>query len=240
MPMGYAPPGGEMYQSPDDLAAIAARLEAQRKAQMQADFDMGGDPTGDYGFQFGGGSNIYRDPNKDFQADLGSGLGYIDFYKKNADGSYVSPVNPSGREYLWSGVRDTPLKTVYEAQDHLGLVPQSLGGGQAIQTVGGKQYNVNGNNYAAGLDGATPRPFLATQGDARESAASVPTGFQFGNNGSLRDMQAQFSSLTPGTTSQSFVNQPQTLSPAPNPLLGTFQTPQDPAIKALLQSRRQK
>ena len=131
-------------------------------------------------------------------------------------------------------------RTVYENQRNLSPVPQSLGGGQATQTIGGQRYNVNGNNYAAGTSTAIPRQFQSRPGDAREEVLPAPTGFQFGNNGSLGTMQGQFSSLTPGTSSQFFSQQPQSLNPAPNQLLGTFQTPQDPALKALLQSRSQR
>lgn len=184
--------------------------------------------TGDLGFRSQFGSNQYKDPNLDFQAKYdGPGGGYLNFDKSGG--------------YLWDAIRQDPTKIVYENQSNLGPIPQSLGGGQATQTINGKNYNVNGNNYAAGTDRATPKDFTTAPGDARwDTSVPAPTGFQFGNNGSLGTMNGQFSSLTPGTTSQFFVDQPSSLNPAPNPLLGTFQPWQDPSLKALQQSRSQK
>lgn len=188
--------------------------------------------TGDLGFQVGGGQNQYYDPRIAFQTPFQGG--FLDVFK-----DFNVETNPGA--YLYNPSKLTPTKTVYENQSHLGPIPQSLGGGQAVQTVNGQNYNVNGNNYAAGKSSATPRDFTTAPGDARwDTSVPAPTGFQFGNNGSLGTMNGQFSSLTPGTSSQFFVDQPSSLNPAPNPLLGTFQPWQDPALKALQQSRGQK
>lgn len=113
--------------------------------------------------------------------------------------------------------------------------------GQASQWVNGKEYNVNGNNYAAGTDAPAPYKFGTAPGDARESAAAPFTGFGFGQEGQqgYKWLPGEFSSQTPGTSSKFFSAQPAALTQAPNPLLGTLQPWQDPRLKALQQSRSQ-
>lgn len=219
--------------------------------------------TGDLGFRSGGGVAQYLDPRLDFQVPISGG--FLDVYKDyndswQAPGRWIDP--QTGREVPrnvdgkpgefavpdpfdsrnknpglggWKSYKDVPTKTVYENQDHLGAVPLSLGGGKAAQTVGGRGLNV-------GPSPSTPTPFQASLPAVapRESEITPFTGFQFGQEGQpgYRFMPGEFSSLTPGTSSQFSMQQPSSATSATQGL-GTFRPWQEPALKALQQHRSQ-
>lgn len=188
--------------------------------------------------------NFYKNRVPDLSWGLGTNPGTVaapsdsttGLSKNSAGSNRYGAYNPTDDPRL--AVDYALRRTVFENYNR-GEELGPLGVGQATQTVGGQSYNVNGNNYAAGVDRATPKGFTQSPGDARQEQVTAPTGFQFGNNGSLGTAQGQFSSLTPGTSSQFYSQQPASLNPAPNPLLGKF-TQEDPAMKALRESRSNK
>ena len=239
MPPGYDPITGQ------NTGDMGFRMGGGTKQYADPNLEYRGyvgalDPTDPTMAGNVGWVNFYKNRTPDLSWGLGTNpwtqaSTSYDRVGNSATGGRLGAYNPNNDPKL--AVDYALQRTVYDNYDNLGPVPQSLGGGQDTQTVGGKRYNVNGNNYSAGVDRATPRPFQTSASDARESQAQSPTGFQFGNNGSLGTMNGQFSSLTPGTTSQFYSQQPQSLNPTTNPLLGTFQPWQDPALKALQQSR---
>lgn len=111
--------------------------------------------------------------------------------------------------------------------------------GRATQMSGGRNVQMNAQGQA--YSDTPQRQFEA-------SAASTPTrmsemvpftGLGFGEAGQpdYRFMPGEFSSMTPGTSSQFYSTQPTSLNPTPNPLLGVLQ-PWNPALDALKSSRR--
>lgn len=103
--------------------------------------------------------------------------------------------------------------------------------GDATQWVNGKEYNVNGNNYAAGTNAPAPYQFGTAPGDARMSEAAPFTGFQFGEQGQPGSRFAA-GSFEGG---KFYAKQPEY---APDRNLGVFK-PWNPAAAALEQYRSQ-
>lgn len=215
---------GEMYRSPDTLAAIAAQIEAQRNAQMQADFALGPEyGAGDLGFNRSTGTGV-------------GGPGGVNVYSPWFSGEPGEANDPSKFNPFLGGYMSGDTWKPYETSlpDKIVQTNTSLTPGQA---VGPFQQFANGRSSVQGQP-KPQTPFSATAGDARESPADPFTGFQFGNNGSLGTMQGQFSSLAPGTSSQFFAQQPSSVTQS-TPGLGTFQPWQNQSMQALQQLRSQ-
>lgn len=186
--------------------------------------------TGDMGFMTlpiestsGGFQNNIWNPGANPYAG-----GFQDDYK---DIGLDPSINPYTQGYFSGGQWHPylPGKIVVGSRQPAGPVV-----GQATQWINGKEYNVNGNNYAAGTNAPAPYQFATAPGDARMEEAAPFSGFQFGQAG-----QPGYKSM-PGTmdAGKFYASQPESLNPKPDRNLGTFQ-PWNPAAAALQQYRGQ-
>ena len=186
--------------------------------------------TGDLGFMrlpvertTGGFRNNIFDPNSNPYPD-----GFSDSY---ADIGLDPNVNPFTQGYFSGGQWRPylPDKIVYGQR----AMPTMPNLGKATQTINGKEYNVNGNNYDAGQSGPAPYQYSTAPGDERTEGAVPFTGFGFGEAG-----KPGYSFMAGSMDNGRFYSKQPGLNQAPDRTLGTFQ-PWNPAAAALKQYRSQ-